>query len=507
MAFPERVWFASTSTEGQKTCQTVLPVELATNFINSGIGEGRLEPYYSAHEDGAELEEAETVDQVPETPVLNGGVPEEEGASAMEVMLHRLLTQSEVTQRTITGMHDRLSALESLEGRLSKLESGGHRAVPLPPPPRSSPQMFDGAGATLGPERLQHLQALAGRGPNRLGDLGLHNRPKSAPQPSTAVAFAGTTEGAEGEDLDGEPWTGNAADSSTVLEKLLASQSAILEKLANSRAAQQDPLAALGGASNLDFDDAPKSTGVRGIAARQMLVDSFRKSPQRGEVGHCSKEGRCERAGSQGPLVYHFQDQVPLGSHRTLTRMAFMAAAMYEAMERNDNACSASDVGLHAGHIRGAGQLRCRGIANGPPDHRPGRPSLCHDRDPQSAKQPLCSWATQRPTLGGYKFGLPAGPRGHYGQEQQVRPSREQQASRSRGRGRSAKEAKATIQAKAAQENLRKPRRRRQMMPSHLPGIRRNDDVMSADCTAPGDATLMSICLCKFWGSFNFNHF
>lgn len=32
-------------------------------------------------------------------------------------------------------------------------------------------------------------------------------------------------------------------------------------------------------------------------------------------------------------------------------------------------------------------------------------------------------------------------------------------------------------------------------MPSHLPGIRRNDDVMSADCTAPGDATLMSICL------------
>ena len=25
MAFPERVWFASTSTEGQKTCQTVLP--------------------------------------------------------------------------------------------------------------------------------------------------------------------------------------------------------------------------------------------------------------------------------------------------------------------------------------------------------------------------------------------------------------------------------------------------------------------------------------------------
>lgn len=27
-------------------------------------------------------------------------------------------------------------------------------------------------------------------------------------------------------------------------------------------------------------------------------------------------------------------------------------------------------------------------------------------------------------------------------------------------------------------------------MPSHLPSIRRNDDVMSADCTAPGDATL-----------------
>ena len=100
-------------------------LELATNFINCGIGERRLEPYYSAHEDGAELEEAETVDQVPETLVPDGGGPEEEGASAMEVMLRRLLGQSEVTQRTLTGMHDRLSALESLEGRLSKLESGG----------------------------------------------------------------------------------------------------------------------------------------------------------------------------------------------------------------------------------------------------------------------------------------------------------------------------------------------------------------------------------------------
>lgn len=318
-------------------------LELATNFINSGIGERRLEPYYSAHEDGAELEEAETVDQVPETPVLDGGGPEEEGASAMEVMLHRLLTQSEVTQRTITGMHDRLNALESLEGRLSKLESGGHRAAPLPPPPRTSPQMFDGAGATLGPERLQHLQALAGREPGRLGDLGLHNRPKAAPQPSTAVAFAGTTEGAEGEDLDGEPWAGNAPDSSTVLEKLLASQSAILEKLANSRAAQQDPLASLGGASNLDSDDAPKSTGVRGIAARQMLVDSFRKSPQRVEQIFKERLATARRKGDVKELEardlwYHFQDQVPLGSHRTLTHMAFMAAAMYEAMERNDNA-------------------------------------------------------------------------------------------------------------------------------------------------------------------------
>ena len=123
---------------------------------------------------------------------------------------------------------------------------------------------------------------------------------------------------------------------------MLASQTAILAKLASARSAPQDPLAVLGGSSSLDGgDDAPKSSGVRGIAARQLLTEQFRKQPQK--VIQIFKERLTidRRKGDVKELEprdlwYHFQDQVPLGTHKTLTHMAFIAAAMYEAMERQD---------------------------------------------------------------------------------------------------------------------------------------------------------------------------
>ena len=127
----------------------------------------------------------------------------------------------------------------------------------------------------------------------------------------------------------------------STLEKLLASQTANLAKLATARSAQQDPLALLGGSSSLDGDEAPKSSGVRGIAARQLLNDQFRKHPMKVVQIYKERLTIARRKGDVKELEardlwYHFQDQVPLGTHKTLTHMAFHAAAMYEAMEHQD---------------------------------------------------------------------------------------------------------------------------------------------------------------------------
>ena len=35
-------------------------------------------------------------------------------------------------------------------------------------------------------------------------------------------------------------------------------------------------------------------------------------------------------------MWYHFQETVPLGTHKTLTHVAFLSASMLEVMERGD---------------------------------------------------------------------------------------------------------------------------------------------------------------------------
>lgn len=80
------------------------------------------------------------------------------------------------------------------------------------------------------------------------------------------------------EDDDAEE--AEVVESHSTLEQLLASQSKILEKLVSAKLQSADPLSYLGSGS-ADNDDAPKSSGIKGIAARQVLADSFKKHPDR----------------------------------------------------------------------------------------------------------------------------------------------------------------------------------------------------------------------------------
>ena len=164
---------------------------------------------------------------------------------------------------------------------------------------------------------MAHLRSLAGRGPGKLKDLGASGK---APLPRPPLD--GITEGDELED-GAEPDLGQMS----TLEKLLTSQTALMEKLVKSKTNQNDPLSLLGGnIDSTDSEDMPKSTGVRGIAAPSVADRLFQETPCQGRFRSSRRDWRwpdekgCFRVGASRPLV-SFQDQVPLGSHRTLTHI------------------------------------------------------------------------------------------------------------------------------------------------------------------------------------------
>lgn len=176
---------------------------------------------------------------------------------SLQGLLKQLLSQSEVTQRVVTGMRDRVASLETLETATPKAAA--------------APQLFNADPNGLTPQKQVRLAQLAGRGPGKLKDLGPGGQHRQE-----GNLLGGTIEEAEeGEEEDGAP--GQVQGSA--LEMLLASQTKILEKLVSAKASSQDPLNLL--TSGVENEEAPRSSGIKGIAARQVLIDGFRKQPNK----------------------------------------------------------------------------------------------------------------------------------------------------------------------------------------------------------------------------------
>ena len=251
----------SSSTRGQSLVsdqtvelQIILPhfLQLADNFVQAG--RARLDQYFSAVEEVPAGEEVEVLS----------------GADEPSVLLKRLLAQSEATQGTVTGMKDKIESIGRLKARLDRLESGASR-----PAPRrqgaGAPQLFDLEAPQMDSAQLSRLKGLAGRGPAKLADVG-----ESAK--SMATAPVGTIEDVVEEDLDGEPLE---VEGNGTLERLLSSQAKLLQQLVQAKTRQADPLSMLSAGPSLETDEMPKSFGVRGIAARQLLIEYFRPQPSK----------------------------------------------------------------------------------------------------------------------------------------------------------------------------------------------------------------------------------
>ena len=250
-------------------------------------------------------------------------------------LLHQLVARSEATQQVMLEMQGQVGLIGDLSARLKSLENKQALGGIQPPSQAAaaSPQLFQPSVGALDQGRRDRLQALAGRGPSRVKDLGATSQPVAAPLPPVQGGTIGDDEEDEADPL-------HQLDAPTgVLEQLLVSQTALLSKLAASKVAQHDPLAML--VSPQESEEGVKHTGVKGIAARQMLIDSFKKHPDKVYKIFRERLSLARRRPSVSSLEsrdlwLHMQETVPLGTHRTLTYMGFQAAAMFEAAERGE---------------------------------------------------------------------------------------------------------------------------------------------------------------------------
>lgn len=233
-------------------------------------------------------------------------------------------------------------------------------------------------------------------GPTRVGDLGLKtlNRPNPANPPLEPDDGAEPEEAVEEEPEDKDI---EGIQPTSTLEQVLLSQTRILKQLAQNRSQSSDPLNMLLGQTSQDADDVPKSSAVKGIAARQLLIDSFRKRPDKVTANIRERLAAARRKATVGALEprdmwYHFQESVPLGSHRTLTHLAFLVARMWEHCERNEiehlkalvglTAIFAEQAAMDNGGLRLAHLLTC---ADEPPFaqtelHRQSRSEFVHSQ-------------------------------------------------------------------------------------------------------------------------------
>ncbi|CAE7832501.1 SUF4 [Symbiodinium sp. CCMP2592] len=183
----------------------------------------------------------------------------------------------------------------------------------------------------------------------------------------------GAGAGLEDDEEDDEDLGAATAGGTDLLSRLLAQQTQILSQLASSARKSHDPLHLLG--SGGDSEESSKVTGVKGMAARQLLREQFLQHPRRVHAKVRERLAQARRRASVAELEprdmwAHFQETVPLGNFKTLTYLSFLMAEMWEAAERGhqEELLSLLSLGLvfceqaanEQGHTRLAWLLTCR---------------------------------------------------------------------------------------------------------------------------------------------------
>ena len=228
-------------------------------------------------------------------------------------------------------MQGRLEGLGALETRLAQWAAGPKFVAPNPKAKASTapaPQLFNATGGGLSPEQWAKLQNLAGQGPVRTGHGG------SARGPGLPFDwFGGITEAHEEGEKEYDP--------------SVAPPGGISMEQVTQRQQSGDPLNALLGSA----EEVPKSALMKGIAARQLLVEHLQRRPDCVVQTIKERHAMARRKTSPkdllpGDLWQHFAEAIPVGNHRTLTYVGFIATKMWEHAERQEHVQIHALVGL-----------------------------------------------------------------------------------------------------------------------------------------------------------------
>ena len=355
-------------------------LELMNQFLSAGEGENRLEGYVTAQEGDVGDDPAET----------------EAGArSLVHQLSEQLLTQSEEDVKTVrigvstwkVGGSPATSTFCSTSFKYLQILNC-----------LLGIQVYSGPVPAATHRRLKELACI---GPGRLGDL--HQAPND---PSTATLAGGITEDDE-EDIDGVPLDPEEEGTGDpLLRKLLSSQTAILQKLASTKLAQSDRLSLLGGPRDAE-EGTRSSSGVKGIAPRQLLVDQFRRNPD--SIVSVFRE-RLSLAGRKSSvkeleprdLWFHLQEAVRFGSHKT-----FDLCGIHGSSYVRSNGKAGHQPGEDAGvSLSRASSLRRGSTMNGPPTDLPGGSTFCADGAASKHACRICPRPAVRSSLGGNWIGL-----------------------------------------------------------------------------------------------------
>ena len=333
------------------------------SFLNGDELDERLDAYFTGEE------HSDLQVPLPATfDIASTGAAEQEAevvteGRATQDLLHQLLEQSTSQASLLEKMQQKLVKMDSLEARLSHLETSESFFSKS-----TGPACLDigGRSPCLGPSAVRRGSAGevgcrsgqaafgvsgTGSGPRNLGDVGAAHAAVLSKASASSLGASAKTRPApipqlpaqlEGDEEDGDiPGAGADADANT-LARILVQQTQILTQLASSSEKSSDPLQSLLGGGG-GGDDEAKVPGVRGMAARQLLREQFAAHPERVAAKVRERLALARRKSSAaelepGDMYLHFQETVPLGTFKTLTYFSFLMAEMWEAAERNQGA-------------------------------------------------------------------------------------------------------------------------------------------------------------------------
>ena len=242
----------------------------------------------------------------------------------------------------VAALRQRLSQLESLLGGGDRQAGGAQDAAP------DRVLFGQGAAGQLSTQEWEQLHAAVGAAPKRLARAEPRAKAQVAPADPLELLLEAEVD-REAVDPDMEyaqlaselaAQTSQGQDPMQKLLMLQLKQTSDLVKALMPKT-QSDPLSAvLGGSDNASGGSSSGSSGVKGYAARELFLKQIEE--ENTVVEHTRRNARMELGVAESReepalLRQYLEQRIPVGDHKTMAQIGFLAAWGWEQATERDN--------------------------------------------------------------------------------------------------------------------------------------------------------------------------